>query len=320
MTLFRRYDHVERVNHDDVQGLLVGRVHVFPKLDGTNASVWMEDGELRFGSRNRAITPEDDNAGFARAMSERVTSFALALSELPAGAVLYGEWLVPHTLKTYREEAWRRFWVFDVFVPSAGRFMPYDHYVPALIHAGLDFVQPLCVIENPSADQLSAQAQLNNTFLIRDGCGVGEGIVAKNYDWANAYGKQPWAKIVRNEFKEQNALAFGTTEKQGEFQVEVAIATARCTPALVDKTRAKIALSIAAELRLDTVPGDWREHVEANHRAKIIPRLLTTVYHDLVTEELWDALKEHRDPKVDFKLLRSHVVGLTKKFAADLFA
>lgn len=78
MTLFRRYDHVERVNHDDVQGLLVGRVHVFPKLDGTNASVWMEGGELRFGSRNRPVTPEDDNAGFARAMTERTTSFILA--------------------------------------------------------------------------------------------------------------------------------------------------------------------------------------------------------------------------------------------------
>jgi hypothetical protein len=37
------------------------------KIDGTNAQVYItEDGEIRFGSRTRWITPEDDNFGFAR--------------------------------------------------------------------------------------------------------------------------------------------------------------------------------------------------------------------------------------------------------------
>ena len=41
------------------------------KIDGTNAQVCIgEDGEMRFGSRTRWITPEDDNYGFARWASE----------------------------------------------------------------------------------------------------------------------------------------------------------------------------------------------------------------------------------------------------------
>lgn len=37
------------------------------KLDGTNAQIWIsEDGTVRAGSRNRWITPADDNYGFAR--------------------------------------------------------------------------------------------------------------------------------------------------------------------------------------------------------------------------------------------------------------
>ena len=37
------------------------------KLDGTNAQLYItEDGELYTGSRNRWITPEDDNYGFAK--------------------------------------------------------------------------------------------------------------------------------------------------------------------------------------------------------------------------------------------------------------
>lgn len=37
------------------------------KLDGTNAQVFVtDDGRLYAGSRNRWITPEDDNYGFAK--------------------------------------------------------------------------------------------------------------------------------------------------------------------------------------------------------------------------------------------------------------
>jgi len=39
---------------------------VTEKLDGTNAQVFItDDGQIRFGSRSRWITPEDDNHGFA---------------------------------------------------------------------------------------------------------------------------------------------------------------------------------------------------------------------------------------------------------------
>ena len=30
------------------------------------------------------------------------------------GCRFFGEWLVPHSLKTYREDAWRDFYIFDV--------------------------------------------------------------------------------------------------------------------------------------------------------------------------------------------------------------
>jgi hypothetical protein len=42
-------------------------VIVSEKIDGTNAQVLItEDGQFKTGSRNRWITPEDDNAGFSR--------------------------------------------------------------------------------------------------------------------------------------------------------------------------------------------------------------------------------------------------------------
>lgn len=42
------------------------RIIVSEKIDGTNAQVFIdEDGTMKFGSRSRWITPEDDNYGFA---------------------------------------------------------------------------------------------------------------------------------------------------------------------------------------------------------------------------------------------------------------
>ena len=114
---FRKYDHLERARHRNVHGVLEGKVHVFPKLDGTNASVWSDGFEVFAGSRNRQLSADADNAGFHAwvhsddPVAKRLRDFVIA----NPGLVLYGEWLVPHTLKTYREEAWRKFWIFDVY-------------------------------------------------------------------------------------------------------------------------------------------------------------------------------------------------------------
>ena len=333
MSSFRKYDHVERLGHEKVQGITVGDVYVFPKLDGTNSSVWFSDRDLvdvavKSGSRTRELSAGSDNAGFfewcntpeAKAKFEELTYSGWS------NCIIYGEWLVPHTLKTYRQDAWRKFYVFDVYDTNKKRYLSYEQYEPTIKAVGLDIIEPLCIFTNPSDEQLHREAELN-TYLILDGAGCGEGIVIKNYSWDDGYGNQPWAKIVRNEFKEENKRAFGTTEKGGEYQVEAAIAERYVTQTLVDKTRSKI----VNELMDQDVPaftrdlGDTesynkqRKLVEERHRGQLIPRLLGTVYFELINEEIWNAVKEHKDPTIDFKKLKAHSIMWTKKYAADLF-
>lgn len=63
-------------------------VVITEKLDGTNAQIVItEDGKMLFGSRNRYITPEDDNFGFARWATEHKED----LYKLGVGRH-YGEW------------------------------------------------------------------------------------------------------------------------------------------------------------------------------------------------------------------------------------
>lgn len=317
MTQFRRYEHLERLGHPEVRDIELGRVYVFPKLDGTNASLWRDAvGEIQCGSRNRALTVDSDNHGFCawiRSDDERARRLALAL---PAGVWVYGEWLVPHTIKGYREEAWRRFWIFDVFDAASGRFLPWETYRD--MFADCDLIEPLCAIQDPSTNQLLAQVETNR-FLVQDGAGLGEGVVLKRYDWQNFAGRQCWAKLVRNEFAERNRKEFGFAEKQGEFQVERAIAEEFCSPTLVGKTRAKVVAAVANHHRIDLTQPNAQQLVEASFRGNVIPQLLGRVWNDLVTEELWGAIKKHKNPTIDFSLLHKLVERRTKQLAGDLF-
>lgn len=64
------------------------RIVVTEKIDGTNALISIsEDGTIRAGSRSRWITPEADNFGFARWVSENAEEIA----KLGPG-LHYGEW------------------------------------------------------------------------------------------------------------------------------------------------------------------------------------------------------------------------------------
>jgi len=298
---FKKYIHLERFGSQEVDGIECGVVHVFPKLDGTNASIWFnkEKGFLEFGSRSRVLSEGADNHGFRNTTLQRTeeTSRLSEVFEKHPDWTIYGEWLVPHTLRTYRESAWRKFWIFDV-LDGDDNFLPYESYFAEL--DGLNVIDPISIVENPSQEQLLKIMQHKNTFLVEDGKGIGEGIVIKRYGFSNKYGRTAWAKLVNNEFKEQNQRAFERKVQPGEFQVEIAIVQDFVTETLVQKTLAKI-------------KGEVQE------RGQIIPRLLNTVYYELINEEAWEMVKKYNRPTINFATLYKFCVQRTKEHAKELF-
>ena len=316
MTCFRKYHHIERFGHHrDIAGIDSGLVRIFPKLDGTNAVAWLgDDGTVRAGSRTRELSIESDNQGFCKWLHGEmdqalyVREFLLHHPEM----IVYGEWMVPHTLRTYREDVWRRFWVFDIFcVESGGLYVPWEVYSEYPLLKPCDLIEPIATINNPSEEQLRAQLECN-TYLIREGAGLGEGIIIKNYEWRNKFGRQPWAKIVRPVFKEESRRA-------APSEVEAAIAEEFCTPELVGKTRAKVIVDVANSLGIILTGPNAQKQVEAENRHRVIPQLLGRVFHDLITEECWTFIKKHRNPVIDFGKLQKQVNIKVKAFAEDLF-
>ena len=64
MMQFEKYQHVERLGKSGVSNILDGICHIFPKIDGTNGQIWLEDGVVKAGSRRRELSLEHDNQGF----------------------------------------------------------------------------------------------------------------------------------------------------------------------------------------------------------------------------------------------------------------
>jgi hypothetical protein len=298
---FRKYQHVERFGNLEVQGIEFGTCYIFPKLDGTNASVWLdEDGHLRAGSRKRELTIDKDNAGFYNAISkdERILNY---LKKHPTHR-LFGEWLVPHSLKTYQENAWRKFYIFDVCLDNDDgtlEYIPYDVYKPWLEEFNLEYIAPIRVIINGDYESF-VKCLDQNDFLIECGKGVGEGIVIKNYDFYNRYGRQTWAKIVTSEFKEVLKKTKGSPTHEKPL-LEQEIVDKYITKAFVEKEYAKIV----------NEEGGWS--------SKMIPRLLDTVYYEFIREECADIVFKFKNPTINFKMLKVMTTNKIKEIKPDIF-
>ena len=303
---FKKYQHLERLGTTEVENINLGECHIFPKIDGTNGSVWLHNNIVKCGSRKRELSLFNDNAGFCKHIINN-PNILNYLTDHPNHR-LFGEWLVPHSLKTYKQDAWNIFYVFDVVEdePSVDieqrekfKYLTYDQYKPLLEQYNIAYIPLIGKVTNGNTQQFINQLK-HNTFLIEDGKGIGEGIVIKNYDFKNKYGRITWAKLVTNEFKEKHQKETGGHEVKGKKLVEQEIAIKYTTKALCDKTLAKIKL-------------------EGDFSSKDIPRLLNTIYYEIIREETWNFLKDHKNPTISFNTLKALIFQQVKKLLPELF-
>lgn len=295
MMEFKKYQHLERFGTSEVEGIEIGKCYLFPKIDGTNGSVWWNEG-IKAGSRNRQLSIDNDNQGFYEWVlkQEGLREF---LIDNPTKR-LFGEWLVPHSLKTYREDAWKDFYVFDVKDDESDVHMNFDDYVELLKVYDINYIPPQKIIVNPTYDDILFQLE-RNYYLIKDGNGTGEGLVIKNYDFVNKYGRQIWAKIVTSEFKEKHHKEMGAPVVKNNL-LEEEISNKYVTLALCEKVLAKI-------------------ENDGGFTSKKTPQLLNTVYYDIVKEDCWNFIKEHKNPTINFKTLQSCVFRTVKQKLPHLF-
>lgn len=156
------------------------------------------------------------------------------------------------------------------------------------------------IIHNPTVDNIIRTLD-DNKYLIEEGKGIGEGVVLKNYEYTNKYGKQIWAKYVTADFKQKHYKEMGAPVTNGTKMMEEEYVKRFLTDDIIDKVYANIV----------NEKDGWE--------SKYISRLLETVYHDLVTEHIWDVLKKLKITSIDFKVLRNFSNRRVKEHKTDIF-
>ncbi|MEW6006159.1 MAG: RNA ligase family protein [Stygiobacter sp.] len=284
-----KYQHIERLGAEEVEDLLSGECYVFPKIDGTNGQLWWNNG-LCAGSRNRELSLENDNQGFM-AWAIKQENIKAFFEEYP-DVNLFGEWLVPHTLRTYKDTAWNKFYVFDIIKDF--EYMHYETYKPMLEKYNIEYIPALYKVYQPTETQLIKLLD-KNVYLIKEGEGYGEGLVIKRYGYKNKYYRTTWAKLVSNDFKSGQYKA-ELHELKAPVTIEQKIVNKYVTEHLVLKEKMKI-----------------HYNTTKTFNPVNVAELFNRIYYSLITEEAWHFIKEHKNPTIDFKKLYKLTIEKVKQ-------
>lgn len=295
---FKKYQHIEKLGSSEVEGILQGTVYIFYKIDGTNGCVWLDNGELKFGSRTREVSLEKDNANFMKSIVENKDLYNSLKKYLTLHPeyIIYGEWLVPHTLRTYNQNAWKNFYIFDVYDTRLNQYVPYNMYSSelAINCPNLRYIPLLQEITNPTEGQLRHCLEHSGDWLVSSG--LGEGIVIKNYDYVNKYGRTTWAKMLTEDFlgkkksTRQNNKELNESENRIEFEISKMM-----TVEHILKEKSKIEES----------HDGWSD--------KYIFELLNRAFNEFWRDNWEIILKKYRYPTINFRVLKQLCDAQVKK-------
>lgn len=301
---FKKYQHIEKLGSSEVNGILNGTVYLFYKIDGTNSCVWLkEDGQLGFGSRKRELSLEEDNANFMKNMIENEEIYTALWKYLRAhpSHIIYGEWLVPHTLKTYNNNAWKKFYIFDIYDTATNLYIDYEYYSYILDkdYPELNYIPLLERLENPSVDDIKERLERTGEFLCSQG--LGEGLVIKRYDFKNNYGRTIWAKMLCEDFrKTKQRVRSENREHKDENLVEYNIIKL-LTLEHVLKEKYKIQEKYNTEF--------WE--------SKFTYELLNRTFNEFWRDNWEKILKKFNMPTINFKKLRKMSDDFVKEVLAN---
>ena len=277
--MFEKYMHLERLGHPATEGILDGTCYVFEKLDGTNGSVWIENNQINAGSRNRKLSESEDNFGFYKYVQSNPNLIKF-LSKFEEGTIVYGEWMVPHTIKDYPNELWHTFQIFDV--KENGEYLPYSKWFGKAEESNVTFVKPI-----------HSTTELTQDVVLELANSCKEGIVIKNYEFINKFNQYVSAKVINPNFGTNTAKV---SQVKNTDSFLFGIVNKYLSRHLIFKTR-------------DKLQGDSIDR----------KKLINMVWYDFMQEDLFEITEKEKNPVIDFKLLKQLVTIKIKETLPELF-
>lgn len=288
----RKYQHVERLGSEEVDGLLEGEVYVQTKIDGANATVaWDEARGVVIASRNTVISFGGVPDNGMRGLVEYVLAHPEYGELAKQGYVLRGEWLVTHSI-VYDKKSLNKLYIFDVEKPD-GTYLTPDEYEPLLKQYNIPFVPVLARFINSTAEEIAKLVDGPDEW----GATQKEGVVVKRIGFINCFGRTVWGKIVAADFKKKNKITYHKVDS-----MELRFATYSITEDGILKIIHKI----------EDTKG---KRADVRDMAQVIGRS----WNEAFSEFLWDFVKQEHVAEFNFKEARRLVEARTRMIALEYF-
>lgn len=270
----KKFMDIQRIKENYAEGFHKGDYIVIQeKIDGANAAIRYdsETDSIVAQSRKNILDLSNNLRGFWE--WSQTLDKELVKSVLGDNLVLFGEWLVPHSVK-YPEERYNHAYFYDVYDTSTETYFPQDKVEEIIDKLGLTYVPVFYKGEFISWEE--CMKYVGQTHL---GGEYGEGIVVKNQTRLNDPNTRSpfYLKIVGEKFSEtkgQKHVKVVDPDKLKSMEENKALAETIVTPARVEKLLNKF-------VDEGILPEDW-----GNTEMPIIAKNLTkAIYDDCVKEE-----------------------------------
>lgn len=257
----KKYMSVVRLGHKTTENVLQtgDPIIIQEKLDGANGSFKLEEGKVVAFSRNERLTEQNNLQGFYE------WTQTLDASLLRSDVVYFGEWLTKH--KINYGELTKQFFLFDLYDVDNEKYLHFTEVKQEAERLGLHLIPVFYEGEYQSLEHLES-------FIGQTALGVkkGEGIVVKNVDYHDVYGKQLFVKLVIDAFKEVQRIK---KPKDPNFQsAEIEAVKSVLTRARVEKWIYKL---------IDE--GSLQADYGMKDMALILKQITPRIVEDIVQEE-----------------------------------
>ncbi len=300
---FSKYPKIYSLGNDENKDIFTyvdDEITVEEKVDGGNGSFWLEDDGIHLGTRNRDLIADEDDKTFSK---QRITLMKLLEGkELNSDYIYYHEWMAKHTIgytdapdvialdvrlkhKAFDPDGERGF-----FLNRKAKCVEFERLgleVVPLVWSG-----PARELKKMTLDDLIGQSKYYN--------GQMEGIVFKNYSRKSSFGNhQIYAKIVADNFKENNKAVFGSIKSANTDTIK--IVDEFCTDARVRKKILEQTKEYSQSLDL-----------------KLMSKVPSAVIKDIITEEYDGIFASYKF--VDFKQMKQLVAKICLRVIRDEMA
>lgn len=303
---YKPFLHVERLNAPEVRGILDATVSISSKIDGTNAVVWSDNGQICAGSRKRELRSEQDNAGFYNWITasndteaELLRDFVLEHPNL----IVYGEWMgdtkFVGAIKSYSQDAHRKMYIFDIYDINDQVYLLEKEWRDLIKDTGLEpyTTEYYGEFDNLTSEKIAEIAKHNHYLLPANI--IGEGIVIKPAtQWRNRFGRQAYAKYIYEDFDKVKK----SKKAQGNNAIEEDIVDTYLTVTEMDKNKAKV------EARFN----ETFNPKNSSH----IGMFLNLCYFDSVLDSIKTIVKKYKNPVIHFAQLKKLTVKKAKQYVS----